>query len=67
MISRAWGWLQTGLNFGPLEAGVFDKIFDGYWTFHPLIPTWFHARSFNCLDSIYASCVLPPLCAAPGS
>jgi 4-amino-4-deoxy-L-arabinose transferase-like glycosyltransferase len=43
MISRAWGWLQTGLNFGPLEAGVFDKIFDGYWTFHPLIPTWFHA------------------------
>jgi 4-amino-4-deoxy-L-arabinose transferase-like glycosyltransferase len=43
MISRAWAWLQTGLNFGPLEAGVFDKRFDGYWTFHPLIPTWFHA------------------------
>jgi 4-amino-4-deoxy-L-arabinose transferase-like glycosyltransferase len=43
MISRAWGWLQTGLNFGPLDAGVFDKSFDGYWTFHPLIPTWFHA------------------------
>jgi 4-amino-4-deoxy-L-arabinose transferase-like glycosyltransferase len=43
MISRAWGWLQTGLNFGPLDAGVFDNRFDGYWTFHPLIPTWFHA------------------------
>jgi 4-amino-4-deoxy-L-arabinose transferase-like glycosyltransferase len=43
MISRAWAWLQTGLNFGPLDAGVFDKRFDGYWTFHPLIPTWFHA------------------------
>jgi 4-amino-4-deoxy-L-arabinose transferase-like glycosyltransferase len=43
LISRAWAWLQSGLNFGPLEAGVFDKRFDGYWTFHPLIPTWFHA------------------------
>jgi 4-amino-4-deoxy-L-arabinose transferase-like glycosyltransferase len=43
LISRAWGWLQTGLNFGPLDAGVFDKRFDGYWTFHPFIPTWFHA------------------------
>jgi 4-amino-4-deoxy-L-arabinose transferase-like glycosyltransferase len=43
MISRAWGWLQTGLNFGPLDAGVFDKRFEGFWTFHPLIPTWFHA------------------------
>lgn len=43
LISRAWGWLQTGLNFGPLDAGVFDLGFDGYWTFHPFIPTWFHA------------------------
>jgi 4-amino-4-deoxy-L-arabinose transferase-like glycosyltransferase len=43
MISRAWAWLQTGLNFGPLEAGVFEKRFEGFWTFHPLIPTWFHA------------------------
>jgi hypothetical protein len=43
MVSRAWGWLQTGLNFGPLDAGVMDKKFDGYWTFHPLIPTWLHA------------------------
>jgi 4-amino-4-deoxy-L-arabinose transferase-like glycosyltransferase len=43
MISRAWAWLQTGVNFGPLEAGVFDKRFEGFWTFHPLIPTWFHA------------------------
>jgi hypothetical protein len=43
MASRAWGWLQTGLNFGPLDAGVMEKKFDGYWTFHPLIPTWIHA------------------------
>jgi len=43
MVSRAWSWLQTGLNFGPLDAGVTEKKFDGYWTFHPLIPTWLHA------------------------
>lgn len=43
LISRAWGWLQTGLNFGPLDSGVFEKQFAGFWTFHSLIPTWFHA------------------------
>jgi hypothetical protein len=43
MVSRAWGWLQTGLNYGALDAGVLEKKFDGYWTFHPLIPTWLHA------------------------
>lgn len=48
MASRAWAWLQTGLNFGPLDAGVFEKRFDGYWTFHPLIPTWIHAAFIQC-------------------
>lgn len=43
LVSRAWSWLQTGLNFGALDAGVIEKHFDGYWTFHPLIPTWLHA------------------------
>jgi 4-amino-4-deoxy-L-arabinose transferase-like glycosyltransferase len=43
LVSRAWSWLQTGLNFGALDAGVIEKYFDGYWTFHPLIPTWLHA------------------------
>jgi 4-amino-4-deoxy-L-arabinose transferase-like glycosyltransferase len=43
LVSRAWSWLQTGLNFGALDAGVVEKKFDGYWTFHPLIPTWLHA------------------------
>jgi 4-amino-4-deoxy-L-arabinose transferase-like glycosyltransferase len=43
LVSRAWSWLQTGLNFGALDAGVIDKKFDGFWTFHPLIPTWLHA------------------------
>ena len=43
LVSRAWNWLETGVNFGALDAGVVDKRFDGFWTFHPLIPTWFHA------------------------
>jgi 4-amino-4-deoxy-L-arabinose transferase-like glycosyltransferase len=43
LVSRAWSWLKTGLNFGALDAGVIDKKFDGFWTFHPLIPTWLHA------------------------
>ena len=39
LVSRAWAWLQTGINFGPLDAGVFDKQLDGYGTFYPIIPT----------------------------
>jgi 4-amino-4-deoxy-L-arabinose transferase-like glycosyltransferase len=31
--------LQTGINFGALDAGVFDKQLDGYGTFYPIIPT----------------------------
>src|SRR5688572_7145683 len=42
LISRGWSWLETGLNYGELDSGVFEKRFDGYWTFHPLIPTTFH-------------------------
>lgn len=38
--SRAWSYLQSGRNFGPLDAGVFDR-FPGYWTFLPLLPSWF--------------------------
>jgi 4-amino-4-deoxy-L-arabinose transferase-like glycosyltransferase len=48
MASRAWGWLETGLNFGPLDAGVFEKRFEGYWTFNPVIPTWIHAAFIRC-------------------
>lgn len=39
LISRAWAWLRTGVNFGPLDAGVFDKQLEGYGTFFPIIPT----------------------------
>jgi len=42
MASRAWAWLHTGLNFGPLDAGVWDK-FEGYWTVLPLLPTLVNA------------------------
>jgi 4-amino-4-deoxy-L-arabinose transferase-like glycosyltransferase len=40
--SRAWGFLQSGKNFGPLDSGVFDK-FDGYWTFFPSLVTWIYS------------------------
>jgi hypothetical protein len=39
LVSRAWAWLNTGINFGPLDAGVFDKNLEGYGTFYPTIPT----------------------------
>ena len=48
MASRAWGWLQSGLNFSPLDAGVWDK-FEGYWTFYPLVPTLLHAATIQLL------------------
>jgi hypothetical protein len=39
LVSRAWAWWQTGINFGSLDAGVFDKQLDGYGTFYPIIPS----------------------------
>jgi 4-amino-4-deoxy-L-arabinose transferase-like glycosyltransferase len=48
MASRAWGWLQSGINFSPLDAGVWDK-FEGYWTFYPLVPTLLHAATIQVL------------------
>jgi hypothetical protein len=39
LVSRASAWLNTGINFGPLDAGVFDKKLEGYGTFYPIIPT----------------------------
>ena len=38
LASRAWGFMQTGRAFGPLDAGVFDR-FEGYWTFFPWLST----------------------------
>jgi len=39
MVSRAWAWYHTGFNFGPLDAGVFEKLLDGVGTIFPIIPT----------------------------
>ena len=39
LASRAWGYLQTGRCFGPLDIGIFDYL-KGYWTFLPCVPTW---------------------------
>lgn len=48
MASRAWAWLQTGLNFGPLDAGAWDR-FPGHWTVLPLLPTLVHATFIKLL------------------
>jgi hypothetical protein len=39
IVSRAWAWSHTGNNFGPVDAGVFDKHLEGYGTFFPITPT----------------------------
>ena len=36
LISRAWGFHQTGKTFGMLDAGVIDR-YPGYWTFLPAL------------------------------
>jgi 4-amino-4-deoxy-L-arabinose transferase-like glycosyltransferase len=46
--SRAWGFIQTGRNFGPLDAGVFDR-YDGYWTFFPTLVTWIYSLGIRML------------------
>jgi hypothetical protein len=52
--NRAWGFVQTGLNFGTIDRGVFDR-FDGYWTYEPWLPTFFWALSFRLLGlSLFA-------------
>jgi len=48
MAARAWGWLETGQNYGPLDAGVFEQL-DGYWTFFPVSPTLIHAIATRLL------------------
>ena len=44
--SRAWGFILTRRNFGPLDVGVFDR-FEGYWTFFPWLPTWFQSLALR--------------------
>jgi 4-amino-4-deoxy-L-arabinose transferase-like glycosyltransferase len=46
--SRTWGFIKTGLNFGPLDSGVFDR-FDGYWTFFPTLVTWIYSLAVRVL------------------
>lgn len=42
MASRAWTWLQTGINVGPLDGIVFSQL-DNIDIFYPMLPTWVHA------------------------
>jgi 4-amino-4-deoxy-L-arabinose transferase-like glycosyltransferase len=44
--NRAWGFVQNGLNFGTLDEGVWNR-FDGYWTYFPLLPTYFVSLAFH--------------------
>ena len=48
MASRAWGWLQTGINLGPLDSVVYQKL-DGFGTFMPVLPTLIHALAIRLL------------------
>jgi 4-amino-4-deoxy-L-arabinose transferase-like glycosyltransferase len=44
--NRAWGFVQTGLNFGTLDEGVWNR-YDGYWTYFPWLPTYFVSLAFQ--------------------
>src|SRR5438128_1773867 len=52
--NRAWAYLQTGLNFGTMDEGVWDH-FDGHWTYFPWLPSLFEALAFRFLGlSLFA-------------
>lgn len=46
LASRAWGFLQTGKQVGPLDQGVITT-FNGHWTLFPLLPTVIQAFSLS--------------------
>jgi hypothetical protein len=46
LASRAWGFIQTGRAFGPLDVGVIDR-FEGYWTFYPWLPVWIQSLTLR--------------------
>ena len=50
LISRAWSYLETGLVFGQLDAGVIER-FEGYWTYMPFIPTWIQSLPLRITDT----------------
>jgi hypothetical protein len=39
LVSRAWGYVETGRQFGDLDVGIFDR-FEGTWRCLALLPTW---------------------------
>ena len=38
LVSRAWGFVHTGHQFGALDTDAYTR-FDGYWTVMPWLPT----------------------------
>jgi hypothetical protein len=46
--SRAWAFLETGRQYGALDAGVFDHL-EGYWTRNPWLSTFIHSLGFRAI------------------
>jgi hypothetical protein len=44
--SRAWAFIQTGRQFGPLDAGIIDR-FEGHWTLFPWLSTLIQSVSLR--------------------
>jgi len=38
-VSRAWAFIKTGHQFGPLDIGIIDR-FEGHWTLFPWLSTF---------------------------
>lgn len=47
--SRAWAFLSTGRQFGPLDQGVFDQL-EGHWTAYPILSALFQAAGLALED-----------------
>ncbi|MDD5466181.1 MAG: glycosyltransferase family 39 protein [Anaerolineales bacterium] len=46
LTSRAWGFLHTGRQYGPLDAGLTDQ-FPGYWTVNQWLITALQAAALS--------------------
>ena len=46
--SEAWGLVQTGWAFGPVQSGVLNH-FPGYWTYFPWLGTFFQSLGIRAL------------------
>lgn len=47
-VARAWGYIQSGVPFGPLDRGTIEH-FQGYWTYYLRLPTMLHALALRVI------------------